>query len=257
MIDLEEFRQTPMGQAVIELSERMEQEHIPPVSLNVIGGFALMMRKIRDPNGATDIDYVGNPLPPEFDQIADEIGLKYNLGQGWINNDVMLSDNTFEDFEFSTGELHFEPALSIGNININVLEEEDLLRMKLIAIDTGLIATEVGGDFTRMKDLPDAVTLMNLVGVTCDDLMPRYGEYIKEATPTIIGKYINHGIKAVEETIDQKTKAYRDALSKSRQGQTYKRSPLVQDVLTNLLQKSEGKTTPRIDRWFTIDEDEP
>lgn len=240
MIDKQNFQNTPMGKALIELSERMSNENMPPVSLNVVGGFALMMRELRNPNDTTDIDYVGETLPKDFNRIANEIGMKHNLGKGWINNDVMLADISMEDFEFATGKLHFEPTFSVGNISINVLEEPDLLRMKLIAIDTSLSAIDNGGEFTRMKDLPDVIALMERTGITHDDLDTHYSKWItSETTGQVIKTYAEKGNDEVIKEINKRTSAYQTKVAKntaSREG--YKPSAYITNLMNSLYQRA-------------------
>ena len=241
MINIEQFKTTPMGQAVTELGTRLQKENMPPVSLNIIGGFALMMREIRNPNDTTDIDYVGPTLPDKFNRISDEIGMKYHLGKGWINNDVMLSDISMDDFEFATGELHFEHAFDIGNISINVLDEKDLLRMKLISVDTSLTSIEMGGDFTRMKDLPDVKTLMDRQQIKPDQIEEKFGEFlISDATPQIIQTYYTEGTEGVTREIDRRQTKYLQQLQKTRQSRsvTTERSPFLQSLLDDLAKRA-------------------
>ena len=225
MINIEQFKTTPMGQAVTELGTRLQKENMPPVSLNIIGGFALMMREIRNPNDTTDIDYVGPTLPDKFNRISDEIGMKYHLGKGWINNDVMLSDISMDDFEFATGELH----------------EKDLLRMKLISVDTSLTAIEMGGDFTRMKDLPDVKTLMDRQQIKPDQIEEKFGEFlISDTTPQIIQTYYTEGTEGVTREIDRRQTRYLQQLQKTRQSRsvTTERSPFLQSLLDDLAKRA-------------------
>lgn len=56
----------------------------------------------------------------------------------------------------ATGPLEFEPYDSgLSHFKVNIATEATLLRMKLIAVDTSLTATQHGGDFTRARDLGD------------------------------------------------------------------------------------------------------
>lgn len=250
MIDQAKFKETPMGAALQELGERLEEQHMPPVSINVIGGFAMMMREIRDPSGTTDIDYVGNSLPEDFNKIADEIGIKHKLGVGWINNDVMLSGIQMEDFEFATGKLHFEPAFSVGGISINVLEEPDLLRMKVISIDTSLAAIENGGDFTRAKDLEDIKTLMERRDMKPEDLRREYDEYlISPATPSVVKAYNEKGMDAathvvnkMQESARKREEALRQRMEQRRQQNAdYTTSPFLASMLADARKKLEER----------------
>ena len=244
MIDIENFKTTPMGMAVAELSTRLQEKDLPPVSLNVIGGFAMMMRDLRDPYGFTDIDYVGSAFSKEFNDLAEEIGQKYNLGSGWINNDAMLSGISVEDFEFVTGELHFEPAFTIGGITINVLEEPDLLRMKLISLDTSLTAVEQGGDFTRMKDFPDVQILMDRQGITPGQLDEEYGEhFIYDHTAEIIQTYYDEGEEGVLQRVKSLQLLSSIELMREREYrlEPERRSPYMQDLLDNMLALAEER----------------
>jgi len=129
----------------------------PQFILNVVGGYALIVRNIRtDRNQLTDIDYAGAKLPVAWRHIVDEIGAKYNLGRGWINNDLVLSDTGLEDLQLSTGLLEFKTfSTGLEHFQINIATEETLLRMKIIAVDTTLAAMSLGDDFTRARDLED------------------------------------------------------------------------------------------------------
>lgn len=241
MVDKKSFLTTPMGMALLELGQRMQKENMPPVSLNVVGGFALMMREIRNPSDTTDIDYVGRDLPDNFNHVADEIGIKHHLGRGWINNDVMLSGSTLEDLEFSTGKLHFDPAFSVGNIQINVLDEKDLLRMKIISVDTSLTAAEMGGDFSRMKDLEDIKILMARQHIRPDEIEQKFGDYIiGENTQKIIETYHTSDTEGVAREVDTQQRKYLEKLQKQRQTRsvTPQRSDYMQNLLDNLTQRA-------------------
>ena len=81
----------------------------PSMRLKVVGGYALQVLAIRtDPAEATDLDYIGQPLPATVKERVDEVGLQFGLGPGWLNNDVLLSgSNDVEDIELATGRLRF------------------------------------------------------------------------------------------------------------------------------------------------------
>ena len=71
MVDIEKFKTSPMGKALVELSEEMGDEHIPPITINAVGGFALMLHGKRDIDSVTDIDYIGTEFSQKFNKIAD------------------------------------------------------------------------------------------------------------------------------------------------------------------------------------------
>lgn len=259
MITKEEFKKTPMGKAVIELSQEMKKRNMPPVSINVVGGFALMMNKTRNPNDTTDIDYVGSPLPEDFDKLADKIGIKHKLGRGWINNDVMLTGNTMEDFEFATGKLHFDKSMTVGNIQINILDEKDVLRMKLIAIDTSLMAVEEGGEFSRIKDLPDIDRLLTKYDIKTNQIMDQYDDYIlNENTPLVINAYRNGGnketTKFVDDIIAKKRITDQQKEWSSHQNTQTKRSSYLDDMFKDLY-KRYNKEKNKSDNEFPFDKE--
>lgn len=239
MITRQKLEGTPMWNALQELNNVMEQENMPPVKLKVVGGFALMLHEIRTPQGQTDIDYVGTPLPQKFLNISDQIGLKYNLGKKWINNDIMLSGTTQEDLEFSTGKLHFHKGPSLSKIDIEVLSQPDLLRMKIIAIDTACTAIETEGDFTRMKDLPDIQKLMTKMDYDFKDVRHEFADYIiSPHTINLLQAYENEGEKGAQAYIDQMQETEKQKHKQTRMERTpYKTSSYIQDLLNNLQKK--------------------
>lgn len=178
MVDKIKLKGTPMYEALNDLAEKMNKENVPPVELNVIGGFALMLHGVRPANGVTDIDYVGNDLPDVFNHLIEETGREHNMEPGWINKDGMSSGISMEDFELSTGELDFVHALTVGNITINVLKEKDLLRLKIIAVDTAMTELEATGEFARVKDFHDIYELMNKLEMSPEDVIREYSDYM-------------------------------------------------------------------------------
>ncbi|HEU5223029.1 MAG TPA: hypothetical protein VFU07_05035 [Candidatus Lumbricidophila sp.] len=128
-----------------------------PVELNVVGGYALIIRGVRkNLSQLTDVDYIGAALPTQWQETIDRIGVQYGLGRGWVNHDIMLSGTTLSDMEAATGPLAFQPfETSLTHFRVNVATPETLLRLKIIAVDTALTAVELGGEFTRARDLED------------------------------------------------------------------------------------------------------
>ena len=156
---------TQMGKALVELNAEMEKMNMPHTSLDIVGGFALMARGIReDMTAITDVDYVGASFPKELTPVIEKIGDKYGLGHDWINNDLVMDGLSMDEFSYSTGDLHFDNATNLSSISINFLQEEDLLRLKILSLDTAMCAQELGGDFSRMKDFADVVALKERLG---------------------------------------------------------------------------------------------
>jgi hypothetical protein len=114
----------------------------------------------------------------------------------------MLTGTSLEDLEFSTGKLHFTPAFELECINVNILDQKDLLRMKIISIDTSTTAVELGGDFTRMKDFPDILKLMEMTNTTYEDIEtdPELFGGDDFQQPSLIGENTIDYIKAYEKS---------------------------------------------------------
>lgn len=186
--------------ALEDLDEKLflmykEKGTIHPIELNVVGGFALMMNKIRlNPNEFTDIDYIGEYFDDEVKELIDTVGIEYNLGKGWINNDVMLWQSDIEDMFCSTGTLHFKKMLELKIFTVNVCDPRDILRMKVIAIDTQIMGADDGGEFTRAKDFKDIRSLMFKLGMNLQDVRNECEDYIVDSrTFKVLKEYILTG----------------------------------------------------------------
>lgn len=241
ILSAKNIQQMPMGQALTELNREMAERDMPPVTLNVVGGFALMTRNLRPAETLTDIDYVGDPLSKDFTRLADQIGRKYSLPSQWINNDVMLSGIDMQDFEFATGELHFDPALSLSHIEVNVLQPQDLLRMKMISLDTAAMAAESGGDFTRMKDFDDVLVLMKDQHITSDELYTKFEDYISPSTAKLIQRYESEGTDGVDRWLHETQQQYQEDffMSKALSDDNYQLSGAVRNMLAQLYERAE------------------
>lgn len=215
MVEKQQLEGTPIYEALKDLAEKMNKEKMPPVELNVIGGFALMLHGVRPANGVTDIDYVGKDLSAGLNRLIEETGRAHNMEPGWINKDGMATGIAMEDFELSTGELHFVPALTVGNITINVLEEKDLLRLKIIAVDTAMTELEATGEFARMKDFHDIYKLMNKMKMKSENALREYSNYIicHPDTEDLIHAIMNEGPDGGLSVIEAKKQEFKNIMN--------------------------------------------
>lgn len=215
MVEKEQLRGTPMYEALVDLAEKMNRKNIPPVELNVIGGFALMLHGVRPADGVTDIDYVGGDLSKDLNHLIEQTGRAHKMESGWINKDGMAAGIGMDDFELSTGELHFVPALTIGNITINILEEKDLLRLKIIAVDTAMTELEATGEFARIKDFHDIHDLMKELGMSPEDTIREYGDYMicYPDTGDLIHAIAQDGPDGGLEIIESKKQEFEDIMN--------------------------------------------
>ncbi|MCL1801679.1 MAG: hypothetical protein FWG25_10025 [Promicromonosporaceae bacterium] len=159
----------------------------PPLHFYVVGGYALQLAKVRsNPNDLTDVDYIGEPLSPEVRSLVNEIGLRFGLGPGWLNNDLLLTGtDSIKDIEFLTGPLHFVDyhIPELRHITISAADAESVLRMKLISIDTSLISyldqAELAARlnqsalplYTRLRDFTDVALICEKLGWGRADLI--------------------------------------------------------------------------------------
>lgn len=215
MIDRSRLEGTPMYEALKDLAEKINKKNMPPVELNVIGGFALMLHGVRPADGVTDIDYVGKDLSIELNRLIEETGRTHDMEPGWINKDGMATGIGMEDFELSTGVLHFVPALTIGNITINVLEERDLLRLKIIAVDTAMTELEATGEFARVKDFHDIYELMNKMDMSPEEAIREYSDYMicYPDTGDLIHAIANKGPDGGLSVIKSKKREFKEMMS--------------------------------------------
>lgn len=229
MLNIEDYKDSVLFRSVIELNEQLVKADTEKIELNVVGGFALMIREVRDKSGLTDIDYLGGPLFDNISEISKKIGLKNGLGHDWINNDIMLSGSSIEDFELSTGKLSFDEAFDLEKIKVNVLQTEDILKLKVIAIDTALSAVDYGGDFTRMKDFGDIIKICDKTGISVEELGERFKENIvNKKTIAAIRTYKELGPSAVNEMVERLQYEFHKQKFES---QNYVRSSFIDDIL--------------------------
>jgi hypothetical protein len=162
----EDLENIKMYQAVKELDRRLKEQNVKPFELDVVGGFAMLMNGTRtNRDSYTDIDYVGPELSEIIMKTAEKVADDLNLTEpDWVNNYVSYEGAGKEDIELSTGPLNFEKMEdnNLSVIKLNVLDEESLLRMKLVALDTGFMEFDDGNikNFDRIKDLNDIRLLM-------------------------------------------------------------------------------------------------
>lgn len=233
LLDINDYKDAPLFGALIELNERLKEEGISGIQLNVVGGFAMMTHDLRSKDGITDIDYIGTDLPRKVEEIADQIGFKYNLGRHWINNDVLMAGSSLEDLEFTTGKLHFREAFEMESLKINILETEDLLKMKMIAIDTSLSAVELGdGDFTRSKDFADIEALKGALEMDNRTLRAKFGEYLmSDYTIPAVKAYEIGGMDKVKSEILPQVARQNRELYMGLGAVSYKRDDFIESIL--------------------------
>ncbi len=237
-MDIYDYKDSPLFKSMIELNEALIKADTEPITLNVVGGFALMIHDMRNKSEFTDIDYVGESLPEQVDKISQKIGVQNGLERHWINNDIMLLGSSLNEFELATGKLHFSKAFELEKIQINVLDTQDLLRLKVIAIDTALSAVDNGGDFTRMKDFRDIIKLSEKLSIPIDSFNERFKDNIVNVgTVAAIQTYKEHGPQAVNEMVRSLQYKLLEENQNTLKG-TYKRTSYINNILNKAIARA-------------------
>lgn len=252
-MNIEEYANYPLFNGIKILNDKMIKEDLPKIELNVIGGFALMFHNLRSKEGLTDIDYIGPNLNSSLKKIIDQMSKDYELPHDWINNDCLLPGTTLEDLEYTTGKLHFSEAFDLERIKVNILSTEDLLKMKIISIDTQLcsINTKEIMEFTRYKDFADISKLMTATNTSIEDIKknPDVYKIVDTHTPHIIETYIDKGIKEVRNEIQkclyQSYKTFEEDREKFK-NTVYKRPPIVQEMLQKAINRAKEEDYPQL-----------
>jgi len=181
--------------ALLELDKRLPAE-TPLRELLVVGGFALQIWGIRSElDEATDVDYIGSPVT-DIKGLIDAIGFEFGLGNGWLNNDILLSvDDSISELEVSTGKLEFvDVSNNLKHFKLKVATLDTLLRLKLIAIDTSVIA---GNLDVRQKDIPDVervISRLNLKPKQLRSLLDDLADRDLVAEPDEVMRLLNNSL---------------------------------------------------------------
>ena len=227
LLNIYDYKDAPLFAAIIELNDRLKEEGISGIELNVVGGFAMMTYDLRNKDGITDIDYIGPELPKRVEEISESIGVKYHLGSEWINNHMMITGTTLEDLEFTTGKLHFKEAFELESMKINVIDTGDLLRLKVIAVDTALVEAECGKTFSGEKHFADVEALKKALNVDNITIREEFADYItsKYTVPAIKAYELGGMAKVKEDIFPQLSPRY------ERPTGPYKRDDFIDGVL--------------------------
>ena len=165
---------TPVHKALIDLADKMNKENMPPVTFNVIGDFVLMMHD----NYPLDSSYAGTDFSGNLNRLIDEVSDFHHMKTGWLNKDGIATGISMSDFEVFIGKLHFSHALTVDDTKINVLDEKDLLRLKVIAVDASMMDLEATGDFSRTEDFQDICDLIDKMEMSPEDMIREYSDYM-------------------------------------------------------------------------------
>jgi len=189
------LQNSTLFRALTDLDNELRELVKEPIELNTIGGFALILNNVRkNPDEYTDIDFVGQDFDSKIRSIIGKVGMRHNLGQNWLNNDVSAIDSSIESLELMVGEVEFKPILEMQSLKLNAARPEDILRMKVVAIDTWIMAMPENEPYTRTKDFGDIELLLKHTSKNLNTLKAETNEYvIMPETYALIEEYLEHG----------------------------------------------------------------
>ena len=167
------------------------------VNLYIIGGAALLFNNTRSSleNKKTDIDYLGEDFDEYIKELIKKVGLKYNLGTSFLNND--LGPDALEHLEYVVGKLNFSYHSTLKWFNVFVLQDLDILKLKVYSLDTCIMARRDDdlSEFERAQDFPDISDIMRKLCLTLDEVKAHTQDFVicTNEVYSSIEAYINDG----------------------------------------------------------------
>src|SRR5699024_7446632 len=152
-----------LEQALLVLDAKLADLHLEgPITLRVIGGFALMKYGVRAEDRAftVDIDTVTRDFSPEVTRAIHEVAEELNLERDWINNHSVIDQDSLEFVEtMYQAQWTLDPSSDDYRcIQLALATVPTLVRAKIIAADSA----EFSG---RSQDLPDLFELLRFLGL--------------------------------------------------------------------------------------------
>lgn len=155
------------NEQLTEALHRLDERISKPMTLHVLGGYALSHHGARPASVLTaDID-VANVLNPEIRSHVSDIARELDLETDWLNNDVVYTEHDEADQDDVDAldamlDARYEPTgQSFNHMHIEVADIPTLTKAKAFA------AEDIGRGRTT-KDLDDLVRLLEMQG--CDTL---------------------------------------------------------------------------------------
>lgn len=169
--------------ALIDFDQELEERDARPVTINALGGFALMCHDLRTERPITlDID----TCSPDFDEPQTEalhaVARRLHLPEDWINNQIVFSRGarTTDDDCYALDtmlEATYLPASKIIEPSENSEIDEDFFNMSLVTLNItelptlakskAYAVTSIGQGRTS-KDALDFIDVLRALG--CDTL---------------------------------------------------------------------------------------
>ena len=133
-----------------------DPEHMEPMTIKAIGGFALLYYDIRSMGYTNDIDTVTLDYSDWVLDCIEEIAVREGLPLNWINNDTVY-DGDVEIVDQLIGAVWIESSFKLNNIKLYVAGLATLFQSKLIASEDDNLTK-------RDQDFPDLVDILKQLG---------------------------------------------------------------------------------------------
>ena len=198
------FLETKAGRAILDLDKEIAEKGLDPIKLNVIGQRILILDGYCEnhQNNTADIEYQIDKYYDEYLDIVIGIGKKHDLGKDWFIDNVLVSYCTLQNFKSAIGELHFTKELKLDNITLEFIDPEDILKLKLIAVDTDMLMVinipfdRTGGKEIKRKvlhrDLNELRKILEQANRPYTELLNQYDDLILHPeTKNVITRYFD------------------------------------------------------------------
>ena len=168
--------QKKLCDALMDLDEKFYKLNIVPFEVKIIDDFVLIDEPIVSIN-----DRKKNiSSSDEIKGIIKEVGDLYQLNNNWFSDDMTLANKSLKDLEWITGKLTFHEKMNMAIITVNVLDFIDILRMKIITLDSIISNSEdineieeidnnnnnevsFNNNINKNDNIPDEETVYNLL----------------------------------------------------------------------------------------------
>lgn len=150
------------------LDVKLFEQQAEPLELKIVGGFALIMRDVREHGFTQDIDSMTKGFSAETHETIAKIGRNLGIKLGWLNADMVLDDP--EIIESIVGKVNFEPYGEYKVLRVSIADLSTLLRLKIVAAGDNLEITDDEFEFERhFADLKALLKALKIASL--DELM--------------------------------------------------------------------------------------
>jgi hypothetical protein len=143
------------------LDVRLAESGYSRVEVKIVGGFALILRGVRDGGFTQDIDSMTRSYAPDISYLIAQVGREMGIKLGWLNADMVLDDpDIINDI---VGEVSFTPFGSYRVLDVSLADLPTLLRLKIVAAGDNLEISNDEVEYERhFGDIKGIITALEL-----------------------------------------------------------------------------------------------